>query len=232
MPQHTSHEFEAELRRLKERLLAMGGRCESSIAAAVRALETRNPELASAVERDDRVIDADELAIDELAVRILALRQPVGRDLRFLMTALKVVTDLERIGDEAVNVAERARDLSAAVELPESQALLGPMAAVATRQLRRALDAFVEEDASKAADVLARDDEVDELYGRIVRATLAYMAAHPQNVEAAMRVTSCAKYLERIGDHATNIAEMVVYLVDGVDVRHGGARSRESAGTR
>jgi phosphate transport system protein len=224
MPLHTSHEFEAELRQLKERLLAMGGRCEASIATAVRALETRSSELAAEVLRDDRAIDADEMAVDDLAVRILALRQPVGRDLRFLLTALKVVTDLERIGDEAVNVAERARDLAASVELPASQAELAPMAAIAAQQLRRALDAFVEEDSKKAAEVLAKDDEVDERYGKILRSTIAYMSAHPENVEAAMRVTSCAKYLERIGDHATNIAEMVVYLVDGVDVRHGGAK--------
>ena len=217
---HTSQQYEAELRALKDRLLAMGGRCESLLRQATAALERQDPELAEAVARTDHEINSDELAIDDLAVRILALRQPVGRDLRFLMTALKVVTDLERIGDEAVNIAERAGELSREVKLPPTASRLGEMANGAAGMLHEALDAFVEEDAARAERVLASDDAVDELYGQTMRATFAYITANPEKVRPAMAVASCAKYVERIADHATNIAEMVVYMVRGVDVRH------------
>jgi phosphate transport system protein len=217
---HTSQQYEAELRALKDRLLAMGGRCESLLRQATAALERQDPALAEAVARTDHEINSDELAIDDLAVRILALRQPVGRDLRFLMTALKVVTDLERIGDEAVNIAERAGELSREVKLPPTASRLGEMADGAAAMLHDALDAFVEEDAARAERVLASDDAVDELYGQTMRATFAYITANPEKVRPAMAVASCAKYVERIADHATNIAEMVVYMVRGVDVRH------------
>ena len=217
---HTSQQYEAELRALMDRLLAMGGRCESLLRQATAALERQDPALAEAVARTDHEINSDELAIDDLAVRILALRQPVGRDLRFLMTALKVVTDLERIGDEAVNIAERAGELSREVKLPPTASRLGEMADGAAAMLHDALDAFVEEDAERAERVLASDDAVDELYGQTMRATFAYITANPEKVRPAMAVASCAKYVERIADHATNIAEMVVYMVRGVDVRH------------
>ena len=217
---HTSQQYEAELRALKDSLLAMGGRCESLLRQATAALERQDPALAEAVARTDHEINSDELAIDDLAVRILALRQPVGRDLRFLMTALKVVTDLERIGDEAVNIAERAGELSREVKLPPTASRLGEMADGAAAMLHDALDAFVEEDAERAERVLASDDAVDELYGQTMRATFAYITANPEKVRPAMAVASCAKYVERIADHATNIAEMVVYMVRGVDVRH------------
>jgi len=220
--QHTSHQYENELRALKERLLAMGGRCESLIQQAVSALERRDAGLAHIVEATDREINADELAVDDLAVRILALRQPVGRDLRFLMTALKVVKDLERIGDEAVNIAERAEELAGESAGPEITASLPEMAHASSDMLHRALDSFVHEDAETANAVLLSDDEVDEFYGTILRASMEHMSRHPEQIKAAMSVASCAKYLERIADHSTNIAEMVVYMVRGVDVRHQG----------
>jgi phosphate transport system protein len=216
---HISHQYAAELRGLKDRLLAMGGRCESLIRTAIDALENR-ADIADRVERIDHEINADELFVDDLAIRILALRQPVGRDLRFLVTALKVVTDLERIGDEAVNISERARELSVERSLPSTAASLEEMAQAAAAMLHDALDAFVEEDVAKAERVLTDDDVVDAHYGAIMRATFTFMADNPARVRAAMAVASCAKYLERIADHATNIAEMVVYMVRGVDVRH------------
>jgi phosphate transport system protein len=203
----------------------MGGRCERLTLQAIRALEQHDAPLAQEVATTDRQINADELAVDDLAVRILALRQPVGRDLRFLLTALKVVTDLERIGDEAVNIAERATDLSKRdkPDLPYQNSL-PDMARIATEMLHTALDAFVEEDADKAVTVLLRDDEVDELYGQTLRETREFIVKHPEEVEVGMQVASCAKYIERIADHATNIAEMVVYFVRGEDVRHKGNR--------
>ncbi len=226
--QHTNQEFETELRALKDRILSMGARCEQSIREAMQALVKRDGSLAKTVEATDREINADELAVDDMAVRILALRQPVGRDLRFILTALKVVVDLERIGDEAVNVAERASDLADSsankTGTPYHHAEMPRMADTSIDMLHQALEAYVEEDADKARAVLKRDDEVDELYGTVLRDTITYMATHSDNVTAGMAVASCAKYLERIADHATNIAEMVVYMVRGVDVRHKGNR--------
>jgi phosphate transport system protein len=225
MAQHTSQEFESELRTLKDRILAMGGRCERLTRQAIQALESQDRSLAAEVEETDRQINADELAVDDLAVRILALRQPVGRDLRFLLTALKVVVDLERIGDEAVNIAERAAELAGQPgELPHTQGALSRMVSVAVEMLHEALDAYVEEDADKAKEVLLRDDEVDELYGQILREAIEFMKKNPDRIVAAMNISSCAKYIERIADHSTNIAEMVVYMVRGVDVRHRGNR--------
>src|SRR5262249_29832606 len=147
-----------------------------------------------------------------------------GRDLRFLMTAIKVVTDLERIGDEAVNIAERAGDLANETSLPLTTLRLSEMASSASGMLHDALDAFVEEDADKATKVLLADDAVDALYGETLRATQAHIAQNPAQVRPSMCVSSCAKYIERIADHSTNIAEMVVYMVRGVDVRHNGRK--------
>ena len=217
---HPNQAFDAELRQLKDRLLAMGGRCEQMMQIAIRALEEQDSTLAEQVFELDREMNDDEVAVDDLAVRILALRQPVGRDLRFTVISVKVVTDLERIGDEAVNLAERARELARSEGLPSPAVHLGEMARRAGVMLRDALDAFVDEDDEKASRVFAADDGVDELYGQTLRACRAYMTARPDKVEEGMGITSCAKYLERIGDHATNIAEMVVFYVRGVDVRH------------
>lgn len=224
MRQHTSHEFEAELRQLKDRLLAMGGRCEQMVDTAVRAFEDQDAELATKVVQLDREMNADELAVDDLAVRILALRQPVGRDLRFTITAVKVDTDLERIGDEAVNIAERGRELAERASLPGPHVDLPRMARKATDMLHDALDAFVAEEASRAQEVLDADAQVDEMYGDCLLRSVEFMKANPDRAHGGMRVASAAKYIERIADHSTNIAEMVVYLVRGVDVRHKGRR--------
>lgn len=225
MLKHTNQAFEAELEELKKRILSMGQRCEDLIERAVNAFEVIDPSMAEAVTESDRLINAEELAIDDLAVRILALRQPVGGDLRFLLTALKIVVDLERIGDEAVNIAERAIDqANIASENTYQHAGLKQMVSVAVQMLHQALEAYIDENADKAKDVLLKDDGVDELYGQVLRDSVALMKKDPTQVEAAMRIISCAKYLERIGDHSTNIAEMVVYMVRGVDVRHKGNR--------
>jgi len=221
MRTHTHQEFEAELRNLKDLLLAMGGRCERMISTTVRAFEERDETLAREVVDADRSMDEDELAVDELAVRILALRQPVGRDLRFAVAAVKVSTDLERIGDEAVNIAERAMEMEPADRPNPPGSKLPEMARRAGAMLREALNAFVEEDASKARKVFVQDDAVDELYAEVMKLCLVYMKNDPSRIPDGMRICNCAKYLERIADHATNIAEMVVFMVDGHDVRHG-----------
>lgn len=224
MVDHTSRAYEQELRQLKDRLLAMGGRCEQLITMATRALGERDADLAKKVELTDRAINAAELAIDEATLRILALRQPVGRDLRFLVLALKVVTDLERIGDEAVNVAERAVELANTPPHLPLQPRLQALAEAAAQMVRQALDSFVTEDVTLARAVLAADDHVDALYGELTRAAIALVAQDPSRVHDGFRYAFCAKYLERVADHATNIAEHVVFMVSGDDVRHPGSR--------
>lgn len=220
MPLHTNHEFEEELHALKDRLLAMGGRCEKMIDLATRAYDQRSEKLAEQVMRLDKEMNADEITVDDMVVKLLALRQPMGRDLRFAMLAVKVVTDLERIGDEAVNLAERVREMVEEGNVPAPSQDVPGMARRAAGMLHDALDAFVEENAEKAIAVLALDDEVDEIYGRILRNSMTFMEEAPANIRVGMKIASCAKYIERMADHATNIAEMVVYLVRGVDVRH------------
>lgn len=221
MRTHTHLEFEAELRNLKDRLLAMGGRCEQMISIAVRAFEERDETQAREVMDADRRMNEDELAVDDLAVRILALRQPVGRDLRFAVAAVKVSTDLERIGDEAVNIAERAIEMEPADRPSPPGSRLPEMARRAGAMLREALNAFVEEDGTKARNVFTQDDAVDAIYAEVMGLCLDYMKDDPTRIADGMRICNCAKYLERIADHATNIAEMVVFMVDGHDVRHG-----------
>ena len=223
MRMHTHQEFEAELRNLKDRLLAMGGRCEQMIGLAVRAFEERDEGLANEVMEADRRMNEDELAVDELAVRILALRQPVGRDLRFAVAAVKASTDLERIGDESVNIAERAIEMQPADRLSPPGSKLSEMARRAGAMLRDALNALVEEDPRLARDVFSQDDAVDRIYGEVMKLCLEYMKDDPDRIPDGMRICNCAKYLERIADHATNIAEMVIFTVEGRDVRHGRA---------
>ena len=220
MRTHTHQEFEAELRNLKDRLLAMGGRCEQMIEMAVRAFEDRDEALAQEVMEADHGMDEDELAVDDMAVRMLALRQPVGRDLRFAVAAVKASTDLERIGDEAVNIAERAIEMEPRDRLSPPGSLLPDMALRARAMLRDSLNALVEEDAKKARNVFEQDDAVDDAYGEVMKLCLDYMK-DPSRIADGMRICNCAKYIERIADHATNIAEMVIFMVEGRDVRHG-----------
>lgn len=220
MRTHTHQEFEAELRNLKDRLLSMGGRCEQMISTAVRAFEDRDEALAREVMEADRNMNEDELAVDELAVRILALRQPVGRDLRFAVAAVKASTDLERIGDESVNIAERVVEMEPVEHLSPPGSKLPEMAQRAGAMLRDALNSLVEEDPNKARDVFAQDDAVDDIYTEVMQLCLDYMKDDPSRIPDGMRICNCAKYVERIADHATNIAEMVIFMVEGRDVRH------------
>lgn len=218
---HTSRAFQEELEALSARLVGMGERCAELISMASRAMSERDAELAARVEAADREIDREEMEVDELAVRILALRQPAARDLRFLVFALKVVTDLERIGDEAGNLAERAAQLAAqGAPRTSLQPALQEMAALTRTQVERALEAFVAGDEALAREVSERDDEVDERYRQLLDGCRAHIEAHPEQADVAICLASSAKYLERIADHATNIAEMVVFVTSGEDVRH------------
>ncbi len=223
---HTSREFDRELRQLRDKLLAMGGRAEEQIGRAVQALVKRDEALADQVIADDQAIDQAEIGIDELAFLILARRQPVASDLRFVMLALKVVTDLERIGDLAVNIAKRVRDLSRFAPSP-MQDRIELLATRVLGALQMALDAFVHADAERAEKVIEGDRDIDALNMHVIADVIS--GGETSDVHAvarALALSSVSRYLERIGDHATNIAEMVIYFVRGRDVRHHWPRPR------
>jgi phosphate transport system protein len=216
---HSSRDYEAELRELESHLLAMGARCERVVGLAFEAFSQGTPEVMGDVEALDAEIDRDELETHALILRILALRQPVADDLRLLTTALRLVTDLERIGDEAVNIGERT------VGHHEGQPLLtqelSAMAVAALDMLHGALEAFVRWDDERANHVLASDDAVDALCATTIATMTEHISGHPGEVLAGLRVIRVAKILERIADHATNVAEEVIFMVRADDVRHG-----------
>jgi phosphate transport system protein len=211
-------QFTIELEELNQRLLHMGSLVETAINRSVRALVDQHKNLAEQVIRDHQQISRLEMEIEGMATRLLALRQPVARDLRLLTAALKINTDLERIGELSVHVAERAlllmhHPLVKLVDIPH-------MATLVQSMLLRCLEAFVKGDAELARSVLLSDDEVDRLRDAVYAELQETMQHDPGVVPAAVDLIFVARNLERIGDHATNIAEDVVFLVQGVDVRH------------
>lgn len=211
--------LEHDLDALKENILKMGSLVEDAIQKSIKALTERNRDLAVAVLDGDRTVNTYDVEIEEECIRILALWQPKGSNLRFITTAIKIITDLERMGDLAVDVCERA------VELLEEPPLkpyidIPRMAEAAQKMLKDSLDAFIAKDADLALLVCERDDFVDNLNHQIFNELLVYMLQDPKNISRAVRITYIAKYLERIADHATNIAEMVVYMVKGKVIRH------------
>ncbi len=215
-----SKHLEREIENLKKRVLALSATVEDNVYKAVRALTERNSSLAEEViASDDRDIDQTEIEIEEECLKVLALHQPVAGDLRFIVAILKINSDLERMGDLAVNIAERAAFLAsrARVEIPLDLAL---MAEKTKEMVRRSLDALVNRDSGLAREVLVADDEVDamnrEMYIRIQDA----IRRNPEELESLIHLLSCSRHLERIADHATNVAEDVVYMVEGVIVRH------------
>jgi phosphate transport system protein len=223
---HTDKAYEAELTTLREQLLEMGGLVEAAIAGSVRAVVERDATLADQVKQKDRVVNRMEVAIDQSCRRILALRQPAASDLRFITTALKIVTDLERMGDLAVNISERAADLAQAPALRPLHDLVR-LAGLSEAQLKRALDAFVTGDAEEAEEVLKGDDHLDALYLKVFNELLGLMMEDPRSIRRATSLMFVAKHLERFGDHATNLAEMVIFMVRGTDVRHPKSRAEE-----
>jgi phosphate transport system protein len=218
--EHTSKQFEQQLRTLKDKLLLMGHHAEKMISDSIQALVERRPSLADDVIKSDDELDQLELGIDNLCYQILALEQPVARDLRFIATALKIVRDIERIGDIAVNIAERATEL---IQEPELKRLidLPIMAEASQRILKESLDSFVNSDAELAEKVIRDDRFIDDCYEHIFRELLTYMMEDTKTIARALKVIFIAKHLERVGDHSSNIAEMVIFLVRGQDIRHG-----------
>lgn len=218
--EHTSQHYEQQLRLIRDRLLVMSGKAEKALQEAMRSLVERSPSLASdVIERDDEV-DRLELEIDELTLQTLALEQPVASDLRFLATVLKIVRDVERVGDIAVNSAERTREI---LTEPELKPLvdLPIMSRMAQESLRKSLDAFVNGDVELAEQVIRDDLQLDYMYEQILRELLTYMLEDAHTISRCVKLMFIAKGLERVGDHAANIAEMVVFLVRGKDIRHG-----------
>jgi phosphate transport system protein len=227
--EHTNREYELELRRLREHLLLMGAKVEEMIRGSIRALVERDTTLAEQMIAFDKRINQLELEIDELCMQILARRQPVASDLRFITMALKLVTDLERIGDLGVNISERVVELNAEPPL-KPYVDMPNMAREVQEMLHEALDAFVAADADRAQHVIVRDRNIDAYYTQIFRELLTYMMEDPRNIFRATRLQSIAKYLERIGDHVTNLGEMVVFMVKGKDIRHGGRQDSGNNG--
>ncbi len=211
--------FQEELERLKERILAMGGLAEERVQTAVEALVSGERDRLAKVLRGDEPINQLHVEIDGLAFRLLALYQPMASDLRVIVAALKINTDLERVGDMAVNIAEAALRY---LEHPPVKPLLDlpRMGAIAQAMLRDALDAFVRRDTALAQSVLDRDDTLDSLKTQIFRELLTYMLQSPPTIEGALDLILISRHLERIGDHATNIAEDIIFLVSAKDVRH------------
>lgn len=211
--------FDEELKALRERVLKLGSMVETAIRDSVKSIEERDSDLAREVIKRDHLINALEVGIDEECVRMIALRQPMARDLRFITTAMKITTDLERMGDLAVNIAERA------IELNE-EPLLKPyknipkMAEITQKMVQDSLDAFVRGCSTLPYEVIKRDDEVDDLTVKNFNELVALMIQDPKIVTVAVKRTYVAKYLERIADHATNIAEMVIYMCKGKIIRH------------
>ena len=222
---HTDREYEGELSLLRERILLMGARVEEMIANSVRALLERDSDLARRMIDEDEEVDRLEVETDELCLRILARRQPVASDLRFIAIALKLVTNLERIADLGVNIGERVLELNQEEPL-KPYVDLPKMAEAARSMVRDALDAFVGADAARAERVIVQDSVVDGYYAEVFRELLEYMTRDSSSIYRATRLQSIAKYLERIGDHATNIAEMVVFMVRGKDIRHASRAHR------
>jgi len=216
---HTSKDFETELRTLRERLCAMGGRAEQQITLAMSSLAERDDDLARKVIENDAMIDRDENEIDELALQILATRQPVASDLRFITMSLKFVTDLERIGDLAAGIAKRALEVNHLAPLTHSPDL-GRLANLVHKNLKAALDSFVARDADQATKCITADREIDALNASQFAELLAHVATDPATVTRVLPLTSVCRYLERIGDHVKNLAEQVVYMVRAQDVRH------------
>lgn len=219
MRAHTDRLYEQQLGKLRASVLEMGGLVEDQIGQAVSALVERNDDLARATIARDHTVNRFDVEIDDLCLKLLALHQPAARDLRLITTALKITTDLERIGDMAEHIAERALELT--VEPPIKPYIDIPrMAGSARDMLRRSLDAFVREDAELALGVCVSDDEIDKLHDQLFRELLSFMGEDPTTVSRAMRLLFVSKALERVGDHATNIAEMVIFMVKGRSIRH------------
>jgi phosphate transport system protein len=220
---HLSTQFDAELSGVSTRVLEMGGLVESQVSQAIVALGQFDPELASQVLRSEERVNQLEVEIDREIWAIIARRQPTARDLRLLIAVTKAIANLERAGDEAARIARTVQRLihagvSSRMRLPVADLQFGADLAVA--QLRKSLDAFARLDTSRAIEVLKHDDQIDQEFDGLLRKLITYMMEDPRTISASIDLVFVAKAIERVGDHAKNIAEAIIYVVKGTDVRH------------
>lgn len=219
--EHTSKQFDTELEAVRARVLQMGGLVESQVRLAVESLLSGDVELMSKVIEDDHRVNAMEVEIDESCNHILVRRQPAAGDLRMIMTVIKTITDLERIGDEAEKIARMAKLLSQKENLRHPRYnQIKHASDIALDMLRKSLDAFARLDLSAAAQIVRQDEQVDEEFRSIMRYLITFMMEDPRTISTSLEILFIAKAIERIGDHAKNMCEYVVYMVKGRDVRH------------
>jgi phosphate transport system protein len=218
--QHISSQFNAELEDVRQRVLAMGGLVEQQIVDATRALTELDGALGAEVERNDYKVNQLEVFIDEECARILARRQPTASDLRLVHAVIKTITDLERIGDEAEKIARMAADLASQERLGSGMIEIQHMSRQVGAMVHDALDAFARMDAEAALAVARQDQQIDREYEALMRQCITFMMEDPRTIRRVMDLIWCLRSLERIGDHAKNIAEYVIYFVKGKDVRH------------
>lgn len=211
--------FDKELQSLKEKLLSMASLAESMIYKAIKALIERDSSFMEQVNSDEKKVNLLEIEIDDLCLKLLALKQPMAADLRFITSAMKIDNELERIGDMAVNITQRAAVL---IRQPQLKPYIDipRMADLAQKMVKDSLDSFIKQDVKLARSVLTRDDQIDDLGEQIFRELLTFMISDPSNIPRALQLVLVSRHLERVADHATNIAENVIYLVQGKDIRH------------
>lgn len=218
--------FEQELKNLKEQILEMGSHVEEAVEAATQALIQRQPQMFKRVHELESKINREHIEVDESCLQLLARQSPLAADLRLVIAVLKISTDLERMGDQAVNIAYNAKDymegdpIKELVDIPK-------MASEVRAMVRDALDAFVRQDGGLAKEVLKKDDLVDSLKDKVFQDLIQFMMTNPSRVEQALDLILIARNLERLGDHATNIAEDVIFAVTGQDIRHGSGHKKE-----
>ena len=220
MPEHISKQFDAELEAVRSRVLQMGGLVEEQIVKAVEALASGDIAVLDGVIEGDHRVNAMEVGLDESCSQIIARRQPAASDLRLVMAIIKTITDLERIGDEAEKIARMAKLIHAAERQHMPRLELKHVASLALSMLRQALDAFARLDVSAALLVVKQDRGVDDEFRSILRQLITFMMEDPRTITRCLEILFVAKAIERIGDHAKNMAEYVVYMVEGRDVRH------------
>jgi phosphate transport system protein len=227
-PQHVVKSYDQELKRLRSMITQMGGIVETQVALAAEAIMHRDAAAATRAVEEDPKVDALEREVETFVIRLLALRQPVAGDLRQIVAALKITGDIERIGDYAANVAKRSIVL-AEFSLPYSLAGLAHMARLVQQQLKSVIDAFGDNDADKAMEVWRSDQVVDDIYNAIFRELITYMMEDPRNITPCTHLLFIAKNLERIGDHATNVAETIYYAVKGESLPESRPKGNTSA---
>lgn len=228
---HLSTQFDAELSGISTRVLEMGGLVESQVVQSIQALAQFDGDIASAVLKTEELVNTMEIEIDRDLSSIIARRQPTARDLRLLIAISKAIANLERIGDEAARVARTVQRLiksgiSSRMRLPMTD--LSVEADLAIAQLRKALDAFARLDVDRALEVLREDDQIDKEFEGLVRKLITYMMEDPRTISSSIDMIFVAKAIERVGDHAKNLAEVIIYVVKGMDVRHNSPSTVET----